>query len=127
MSEKSSPPVDGKVLRLHFACHAELPFGSSLRVTSSEAWDTTAAAAAAASTGNCRSNLLQPSSSNIDEIEDDDLDNTDRSSLHSSSVEMVTTPETYPLWKTRNPVIRVVNNIGGDSGGIFRHRYRYEY
>eukprot|EP00957_Ditylum_brightwellii_P194702 14831299-Ditylum_brightwellii.AAC.1 len=55
--------------------------------------------------------------------------------LYASSVEMVTTPETYPVWRTRTPVVVV---LGGDgqqhqgSGGdgekplnVHHHRYRY--
>lgn len=115
--EKNSPPVDGKVLRLHFACLADLPYGSSLRVTSSESW------AATAST--CGSNFQHSANSKSDNMEDDDLENAEKSSLYLSSVEMVTTPETYPLWKTRTPVIRVVNNTSGDDNSVFLHRYRY--
>ena len=31
---KSGKRHQGKILRLHFACHAELPLGTTLRVTS---------------------------------------------------------------------------------------------
>jgi len=66
-----------------------------------------------------------------------------QSTLYSSSIEMVTTPETYPLWRTKTPVIVVVGNNakqasdGSAEGGTaikqesakdFRyihHRYRY--
>jgi hypothetical protein len=35
---------------------------------------------------------------------------------------MVTSPETYPVWRTRTPVVVVTNSAGGT---IQRHRYRY--
>lgn len=138
-------PVDGKVLRLHFVCHAELPMGSCLRVTSSQSWSST-------SLKNNHSRISGSNSSNInilrshnhtnnhDIMKDDDLDdNEHNSSLYSSSVEMVTSPETYPIWKTRYPVIRVVNHGGGmgenegeesnndihEHSGVLCHKYRY--
>jgi trehalose 6-phosphate synthase/phosphatase len=138
-----SIPVDGKVLRLHFACHAKLPMGSYLRVTSSQSWSST-------SLKNNHSRNSSSNSSNIlrshnhtpnDIMKDDDLDDEHNSSLYSSSVEMVTSPEMYPIWKTRYPVIRVVNNGGGggmrenegeesnnesyENNGVLYHKYRY--
>ncbi len=123
----AAPPLDGKVLRLHFACRAELPFGSSLRVTSS--------------------NFISENNSNSyqsnQDMQDDDLDPNNNSSvssssnLYTSSVEMVTSPEMYPLWRTRTPVIRVVNSDAitsegtapetnsGSGSGVLLHRYRY--
>ena len=137
-STSSIPPVNGKVIRLHFACRAELPHGSFLRVTSSALW---------------------APSSNIDEkhfstsFQEDNHSpaseyTNDTSNMYSSSVEMVTSPDMYPLWRTRNPVVAVVNRTEGVtldvsstknsftngreeetdsivSMGVFRHRYRY--
>ena len=141
MQDDLSPLIDGKVLRLHFACHAELPVGSTLRVTSSESWAGThlssmAATAPNGTSNSTNTNSFQPiSNSNINQINDDDLDDTSNHSIYSSSVEMVTTPETYPIWRTRTPVIRVVNhttmtnncqnNSTRTDDRIFCHRYRY--
>ena len=145
-ADDSTPPVDGKVLRLHFACHAELPFGSFLRVTSSESWASTSVNHQKNNYYNQHQHKFQQQRNNINT--DDDLDDTQNSSLYASSVEMVTSPEMYPLWKTRNPVIRVVNNAtssvnlaegldgedmefdaggeDGNNGGVFfNHKYRY--
>mmetsp|Transcript_21523 Transcript_21523/g.46034 ORF Transcript_21523/g.46034 Transcript_21523/m.46034 type:complete len:194 (-) Transcript_21523:185-766(-) len=65
---------------------------------------------------------------------------------YASRVEMVTCPETYPLWRTRRPVVLVLTdplsksndgdiNMEEDGGsnepnsrsgrGVFRHHYRY--
>jgi len=120
MPQKDCHPVNGKVLRLHFACRAELPHGSSLRVTSSELWTAT----------HEHDHHGPPiptlsRSSTFDHTDDDDVDNLENSSLYTSTVEMVTTPETYPIWRTRNPVIRVVNHTSEEEEGILRHRYRY--
>jgi len=47
---------------------------------------------------------------------------------------MVTDPESYPLWRTRTPVIVVVNNVGesrisgvGEIAGVESFKYRYRY
>jgi hypothetical protein len=42
-------------------------------------------------------------------------------SVYTSSIEMYTTPETYPLWQTRRPVVVVLNK----SKGVYHHYYRY--
>lgn len=96
--------LDGKVVKLHFACRAELPIGSSLRVTSSNLWGSSVAA------GN----------SLVTDQQDPAIQ---EKTLYSSSVELVTTPEEYPLWRTRCPVICAVNTIS--DTGMFQHRYRY--
>lgn len=96
--------LDGKVVKLHFACRAELPIGSSLRVTSANLWGSSVAA------GN----------SLVTDQQDPAIQ---EKSLYSSSVELVTTPEEYPLWRTRCPVICAVNTIS--DTGMFQHRYRY--
>jgi hypothetical protein len=95
--------ANGKVLKLHFACHAELPHGSSLRITASNS-------------------LLAPT---VDTRQptDTDVDENSQHSIYASSVEMVTSPDEYPVWRTRTPVICVVNNVSNDS--VFKHRYKY--
>jgi len=105
MTREEPVTVNGKVLQLHFACRAELPYGSSLRVTSSSLWSTV---------GNGYVSTAQGG--------DDDFEQ-EQKSLYASSVELVTTPADYPLWTTRTPVVCVVNEATGD--GVFRHRYRY--
>ena len=103
MVDGDSNLIDGRVLRLHFSCQAELPYGSCLRVTSSNAM--------------CASTLSREST------DGDEGDRNNQNSIYASSVEMVTSPEEYPVWRTRTPVISVVNNAS--SEGIFTHRYRY--
>jgi len=58
---------------------------------------------------------------------------------YASSVEMVTCPDTYPLWRTRRPVVLVLtdpppkladddgdnNKTGSAESGVFHHHYRY--
>ncbi len=101
---------NGKVLKLHFACHAELPYGSSLRVTASNSLFRTAAAE-------------KDSVSTSNQSGGEGNDESDSNSIYASSVEMVTSPDEYPVWRTRTPVICVINNASVD--GIFQHRYRY--
>mmetsp|Transcript_4143 Transcript_4143/g.11864 ORF Transcript_4143/g.11864 Transcript_4143/m.11864 type:complete len:1271 (-) Transcript_4143:633-4445(-) len=118
----------GRVVRIHFTCRAELPMGSSLRVTGSSLWaptsltspsdpmnahtiaQETAAVAGFPSFGNDAEDSLEYW-----------LNNTP-TNLYSSSVEMVTTPETYPVWKTKQPVVIVLNETTTDKQ---RHYYRY--
>ena len=41
---------------------------------------------------------------------------------------MVTCPDTYPLWRTRRPVVLTSSSSSSSSvrgGGVLRHRYRY--
>jgi hypothetical protein len=47
--------------------------------------------------------------------------------LYTSSVEMVTSPETYPIWKTRKPVILIWNRRGNNNSAaaVLHHCYRY--
>lgn len=54
---------------------------------------------------------------------DPEQTNSEQAAICATSVEMVTTPDTYPVWRTRKPVICVVNHIS--STKVFRHRYRY--
>ena len=112
--DESDSNVNGRVLKLHFACHAELPYGSTLRVTSSNSlWASTAQTASGAS----------PHSQAYDHGQgDQDSFDLEQQGVYASSVEMVTTPEDYPLWRTRTPVICVVNS---SCDGIFKHKYRY--
>mmetsp|Transcript_18824 Transcript_18824/g.37984 ORF Transcript_18824/g.37984 Transcript_18824/m.37984 type:complete len:1293 (+) Transcript_18824:109-3987(+) len=142
----------GKILRLHFSCHAELPLGTTLRVTST----------------------IGPPPQN--DVPDDNKDNNGAGDDHSVSsdifstgtladkgsvsanlarmhnrllqntVEMYTDPESYPIWKTTKPVVVIddggsaenalaaamdrdaANQEGGGGTGLLGpllHRYRY--
>lgn len=104
-------PLNGKVLKLHFACRANLPHGSFLRVTSSNLWGVTIQNGSVASpaTLNTEGHYIEMDA--------------EHKAIYSTSVEMVTTPEEYPLWRTRTPVICVVNEDSVD--GVFQHKYRY--
>jgi trehalose 6-phosphate synthase/phosphatase len=55
-------------------------------------------------------------------IDDADYWYSHPTNLYTSSVEMVTSPESYPLWKTKQPVIVVVHN---SHSAIQHHYYRY--
>ena len=54
-----------------------------------------------------------------------------RSDWYASSVEMVTCPDTYPLWRTRRPVVLVLTDPpskednGKEASGVYHHHYRY--
>ena len=125
----------GRVLRLHFTCRAEVPIGSFLRVTGSTLWapgtsalDPTEAAPTVEHINHLdyTGNAGHGTSQNGSLI--NGRDTITSSNLYTSSVEMVTTPETYPIWKTRRPVILLWNRRG--SGGsattpVLHHYYRY--
>ena len=51
----------------------------------------------------------------------------DRSLWYASSMEMVTSPKTYPLWRTRRPVIVTLTDPrdGRDMEKVIQHQYRY--
>lgn len=44
------------------------------------------------------------------------------SALYTSSIEMVTTPDDYPIWKTRKPVVVVIHH---GRKAVQHHYYRY--
>lgn len=124
----------GRVLRLHFTCRAEIPIGSFLRVTGSTLW--------APGTSALDPTEATPTVEHINHLDAghgtsyDPYHNTNNnggdviasSNLYTSSVEMVTSPETYPIWKTRKPVIIVWNRRGNSGSGttpVLHHYYRY--
>lgn len=120
-----SQELTGRVVRLHFSCHAELPIGSFLRVTGSTLWapgtSATDPADAAPAVGRTEQGAFP--------INDQETIGGDTNSsypsaqaLYTSSVEMVTTPEQYPIWKTRKPVVVVVHN---HKKQVQHHYYRY--
>lgn len=126
----------GKILRLHFSCHAELPFGTSLRVTSTvgpppqndvpdenkDGADDHSVSSDIFSTGTLADKGSV--SANLARMHNRLLQNT---------VEMYTSPDTYPIWKTSKPVV-VIDDGGHQEmdrdaadreGGPLLHRYRY--
>ena len=114
MATAEEPPAEGRVLRLHFACRAALPHGSTLRVTSTRLW------APDSSSAHITEGEAPQGSEDSTDFDHHGAD-ADKH-LYASSVEMVTTPETYPVWRTRTPVVVVANAAGGD---VQKHRYRY--
>lgn len=118
----------GRVVRIHFTCRAELPMGSSLRVTGSSLWAPTSLTSpsdpmnAHAIAKETAAKAGFPSFGNDTEESLEYWINNTPTSLYSSSVEMVTTPETYPVWKTIQPVVVVLSETTTDKQ---RHYYRY--
>lgn len=118
--------LPGRVVRLHFQCRAELPIGSSLRVTGSSLWapthvtaeDPTQAQAIASQTVPQTQMSSSPASEDWVDVT---VLNQSHASMYTSSIEMYTTPETYPLWRTRRPVVVILNK----QSGIHHHYYRY--
>mmetsp|Transcript_10176 Transcript_10176/g.14701 ORF Transcript_10176/g.14701 Transcript_10176/m.14701 type:complete len:311 (+) Transcript_10176:73-1005(+) len=102
--------VGGRVARLHFACRAELPVGSLLRVTGSSLL-TTSSSSSSSSKDDRQGHDM---SNNLDALKD----------TFSSSIEMVTSPDTYPIWRTRKPVTITLLSQS-DSPFYYAHRYRY--
>ena len=116
------PSPVGRAVRLHFRCHAELPIGSFLRVTGSTLWapgtsasDPTDASGAVTRTESAAFPVLDHTTMNGG-------GSLSASSMYTSSVEMVTTPEEYPIWRTRNPVVVVIHH---EKKTIQHHYYRY--
>jgi len=93
-------------------------------------------------------NVLQPGSSEDKALPGEELSKRvmmgiedSRSDWYASSVEMVTCPDTYPIWRTRRPVVLVLTdpskanvadgmdaddeNEPTSSSGVFHHHYRY--
>jgi hypothetical protein len=118
--------LPGRVVRLHFQCRAELPIGSSLRVTGSSLWAPTHVSAEDANHGQAITSQsmaegnIQPSST-LEDWVDVTVLNQSHANMYTSSVAMYTTPETYPLWCTKRPVVIILNK----SSGIHHHYYRY--
>jgi hypothetical protein len=118
-------PAVGRAVRLHFRCHADLPIGSFLRVTGSTLW----APGTSASDPTEATGAVNRTESSAFPV----LDHTtasggagayqvSASSMYTSSVEMVTTPDEYPVWRTRHPVVVVLHH---DKKTIQHHYYRY--
>lgn len=112
----------GRVVRLHFACRAKLPIGSSLRVTSSHLFDPGSLTPADPSDAKSASALAAKSSLPDNANMDISQMAFDVQQSYASSVEMVTTPEEWPLWRTRKPVVITLRH---HHGKVEQHRYRY--
>ena len=176
----------GLVVRVHLACRAYLPIGSSLRVTGSHLWDPSESGTPSDASGARRvvaimgrdaysggesgfagGSLGIGASNVVNEVEaaasgdgtvtpmGRDVASPENNTLvgvhdshapyYVSSVEMVTTPETYPIWRTRKPVVLAltdkeskqesVDDMDADDddgdgnvnvkSAVFHHTYRY--
>lgn len=134
----TAPPLNGRVVRLHFKCRAELPIGSYLRVTGCTLWapggsaqdptDAHQIAKEEAAQGFPAADTAEEAAANLDNLADGggfDEEATGMpttQSMYTSSVELVTTPEEYPIWRTRRPVVVVLHK---HSKQIQHHYYRY--
>eukprot|EP00548_Thalassiothrix_antarctica_P008912 CAMPEP_0194133568 /NCGR_PEP_ID=MMETSP0152-20130528/3683_1 /TAXON_ID=1049557 /ORGANISM="Thalassiothrix antarctica, Strain L6-D1" /LENGTH=1134 /DNA_ID=CAMNT_0038828897 /DNA_START=38 /DNA_END=3443 /DNA_ORIENTATION=+ len=123
---EADQPFPGRVMRLHFKCRADLPIGSALRVTGSTLWSPTHLAQedplqtlSAASQTASQAPILSTGAE--EDWVDVNILNQSHASTYTSSIEMYTTPETYPLWQTRRPVVIVLHK----PKGIHHHYYRY--
>lgn len=114
----STRDATGSVVRVHFKCHAELPIGSFLRVTGSTLW--------APGTQSADPSDAVPAVGKVEQsafpVSEDDHGTMNLNALYTSSVEMVTTPEEYPIWRTRKPVVIVMHN---SRKTVQHHYYRY--
>jgi hypothetical protein len=110
----------GRVVRLHFSCRARLPRGSSLRVTGSSLW---APGTSAVDPADAAPAMARTSASAFACTEEEfGSEMLTTSHLYASSVEMVTSPETYPVWRTRKPVVVVIHHA---RKAVQHHYYRY--
>jgi len=116
MSEQERKKDDsyGRVVLLHFACRASLPVGSCLRVSSSELGTLTS---------NDPMNANGVSKEQEAASEAAFLGSDVHKQHYASSVTMVTSPEEYPIWRTRTPVVVSINDH--HKRGVEQHRYRY--
>ena len=130
-----SQPLTGRVVRLHFRCHAEIPIGSFLRVTGSALWAPGTAATDPAEATQAVEQTAVPESTGISTSHksssfnaisaNHDVNIPAANTLYASSVEMVTSPEEYPIWRTRKPVVVVINSNRSRNKSVQHHYYRY--
>jgi hypothetical protein len=147
-----SPPPPGRVVRVHLACIARLPVGTTLRVTGTHLWDPVewrrcdggggGGGGGGGDDGGGGGGDGGGVPEEGDEVRGGDLrpsattsasagtrDPRSHSMCAPGSVEMVTCPDTYPLWRTRRPVVLTSSSSSSSSvrggGGVLRHRYRY--
>ena len=123
------PPVEkvGRVVRLHFTCRAELPIGSFLRVTGSTLWAPGTAANdpadAAVVVDRTEAQAFPAPHHESEETLVGSGQEGHGADLYTSSVEMVTTPDEYPVWRTRRPVVIVLPQ--NRKHMTHHHYYRY--
>ena len=141
----------GKIHRLHFSCHAELPLGTTLRVTSTigpppqnDVPDDNKDGAAGGDDHSVSSDIFSTGT-----LADKGSVSANLARMHNrllqNTVEMYTDPESYPIWKTTKPVVVIddggttenalaaamdrdaADQEGGGVGllGPLLHRYRY--
>ncbi|KAL7444630.1 hypothetical protein ACHAXH_008584 [Discostella pseudostelligera] len=115
----------GRVHYLHFTCHATLPMGTTLRVTSSALNPLPPSCTGGG--GGSNSNLILPDEQQESgEMKEDasssacDANSTKLVDNYLNTVEMYTTPEMYPIWKTTHPVAIIddgssISNLGGED------------
>jgi hypothetical protein len=113
--------IPGRAVRLHFECVAEIPIGCFLRVTGSALWAPGVTALDPAEAGNVYGRTEQSAFQTTEPM----TATQQLSALYTSSVEMVTTPETYPVWKTRKPVVVTLNRHAVLKKTVQHHYYRY--
>jgi len=116
----SSMVPAGRVARVHFTCKADLPMGSSLRVTGNSLWAPTSLTNASDPM-----NAHQIAQGSYGNETEDSLEywfSNNPTNLYASSVEMVTTPEEHPVWKTKQPVVVI---LSATNSIVQRHYYRY--
>jgi len=159
--ERRGITTSGRVIKLHFACMARLPHGSSLRVSSSSLWapievsmersdddyshfpsSSSSSSPSSGSAGGVGGKKLGLSSSAITATTSTTKGGrgpSDSYRMYASSVEMFTTPEMYPLWRTRTPVIITASGTVTESPSdgredletdddeelVKEHKYRY--
>ena len=134
----TAPPLNGRVVRLHFKCRAELPIGSYLRVTGCTLWapgssaqdptDAHQIAKEEALEGFPVRDPEEEAAANLDSLDgaggfdEETTGMPTTQSMYTSSVELVTTPDEYPIWRTRRPVVVVLHK---HPKQIQHHYYRY--
>ena len=122
MTPHQDPPLreQGRTHRLHFAIHATLPIGTTLRVV----------AFGYQATYNNDPVDIEPKIETTPDTLPQWLDVIPREYRRQlrDSVELYTTPETYPLWRTDRPVVTIDDGGGGSAAtknGPLLYRYRY--
>ena len=108
----SSAIPQGRTVRLHFRCRAELALGSQLHVTTTILDEND-------SNDNNNNSGKQPPKAQPHEQQQFDNEDITTTPL---TVPMYTTPDTYPVWKTRRPVVVVLHK----TKGIQHFYYRYQ-
>lgn len=125
MDTDTDDSLSGRVSRLHFQCRAELPIGSTLRVTGSSLWSPTHLTHEDPTQGQSIASQTASQTpyapAGTEDWVDVSMFDQSHATMYTSSIEMYTTPETYPLWKTRRPVVILLNK----ARGIHHHYYRY--